>query len=277
MKRLAISSIFFLSSVCPFGTAAQSAHALFPFGWKAYSRSLNDVSGVERNEASLGEIHDFTAAVIAERPFNMNATATYAFTAAFPLNDGAIALRGIGMGYKDFHQQQITLAYGRPLASWVNVGAQMDYFHTGIPHYGSARALTFGLASLLKFKKYWSLGLQTFNPLKITYNAFGFEALQSVYRLGIGYQPSSSFLLSVELMKTNSFPFEISTAFYYKMISFFAINGGVSTGPQKLFFGITLFLKSIDLTFVTMNHQRLGLSPGMSLIYKKASRRSSTE
>lgn len=245
----------------------QPAKGFRSFGWNVYSQSSGNALGVFRNEASLANIHNFTAGIMAERRFMLNATSSYAFAVVLPASSGAFSLQGIGTGYENFVQQQVALAYGRPLASWFNVGLQLDYLNMRIPQYGSAHAFTFGISTLFRWKKYWSLGLQAFNPVGVTYTGLGDDEILSLYRVGVGYQPSPNFFLSTELSKSEGFPAEIATAFHYRIMKQLGIKGGISTGEQKIFLGIAILLSRFAMMFSAINHQRLGLTPGAGFIY----------
>lgn len=246
----------------------QSGKEVSTFGWEVYSHSLGNAFGVFRNEAGLARFEHFTAGVLAERRFMLDATSVYAFSIVMPLTSGSISLQGAGSGYKDFSQQRIALAYGMPLAAWCDAGIQLDYLNMRIPFYGSAHAFTFGVSMLMHWHDQWTVGVQAFNPPEVKFSKLGEDSIPAVYRLGLGYQPSETFLLSAEVSGSRSLPVQLTTTFHYRIIKHLGLHGGLGTGTERVFFGISIFWKQFDMIFSAAEHPQLGISPGAGLIYE---------
>lgn len=179
MKYLFLHGFLLLSFLFSFSVSGQPAKEFSSFGRNIYSNSLGNVFGGFRNEAGLTRFKHFTAGVLAERRFMLDATSIYAFAAAVPLSQGVFSIQGLGSGYKNFSRQRLALAYGMPLFSWLNAGLQLDYMNMHIPLYGSAHAFTFGLSFFMHLHDHWTLGVQTFNPAEVKYNSLGEDIIPS--------------------------------------------------------------------------------------------------
>jgi hypothetical protein len=257
-----------LLSVLSFSAAGQSAKDFNSFGWGAYSHSFTDILCTFRNEAGLAGIKYFSAAMLAERRFMLDATSSYAFAAAVPASSGTFCLSGDSFGFDDFRRLQVGLAYGRHLAPWLDAGIQFYYLNMRVPAYGSAWAATFSIAAMIHWNEHWHTGFRTFNPIEVKYNGLGNDAVPAAYQAGIGYQPSSVFLLSAEISETSHWPLSGTVAFYYHIAPSLGFTGGIGTGEEKLFLGLALYLKQFRMMFYASYYSRLGISPAAAFIFE---------
>lgn len=248
--------------------SAQSAKDFHAFGWNAYSQITGDAFNIFRNEASIANTSHFIAGVLAEEKFMLQETTTFAFTAAFPLSAGAFGITGKSFGFENFRQIQTSLVYGRQLTDWLDIGASFDYLHTRVPGYGAAHAVTFGAGTIIHWNKQWHTGLQAFNPANVKFSGLGDDAIPSLYRIGIGYQPSGIFLLSAEVTKYSGFLFEGTAAFHYHIIQNLSLTGGAGTGENNIFLGFNIHLKQIQILVAASHYSRLGLTPATGVIYE---------
>lgn len=269
MKRLILHGQPLLLVLLSFSVAGQSTKEISSFGWKVYSHSFDDAFGCFRNEAGLAHFDDFTAGILAERRFMLEATSVYAFSVVLPFASGALSVQGVRSGYTNFSQQRLAVAYGMPLTSWLSTGMQLDYLNMRIPSYGGAHAFTFGVSALMHWRDQWTIGLQTINPHGAKYNGLGGDAIPALYRFGVGYQPSEVFFLSTEISALGGASREVAAAFHYKIIKHLGINGGVSTGAESVFLGISIFMEHVDMIFSGEIHPQLGVSPAAGFIYKQ--------
>jgi hypothetical protein len=260
--------IFFLLILLPYFAIAQTAKFFHPFGWGTYSTSFSDVFCGLHNQAGLAELKHFTAGAMAQRRFMLKALTTYTFALALPTTSGTFCLQGNHLGYKNFNRQQLGLAYGRKLWPWLNVGIQLDYLNMHIPRYGSAHTITFETAFLVHLNKQWHAGVQIFNPVNVNYNGLGDDAIPVVYRIGIGYQPSENFLLSMEASQVERSSMTLALAFYYHIAKAIGFTGGAATGEEKVFLGMVLYLEQFKILFAGAYHSRLGISPSTGFIFE---------
>lgn len=268
MKLLFAFFTVLLCAVFSYAAIAQSAKDFHTFGWNAYGSLTGDVFNTFRNDASIAKTSHYTAGIIAEEKFMLQETTAFAFTAAFPVSSGAFGISGKSFGFENFRHIQTALIYGRKLTDWLDVGGEFDFLHSRVPAYGSAHAVTFGTGAIIHWNTQWHTGIQVFNPAKVKYSGFGGDAVPSLYRIGIGYQPSELFLLTTEISKTGEFPLEGTVVFYYRIIQNLSLTGGTGTGENNLFFGFNVHLKQIQILLAASHHSKLGFSPATGLLYE---------
>lgn len=260
--------MFFLLIISSHFATGQTAKFFHPFGWGTYSASFSDVFCGFHNQAGLAELNHFTAGAIIKQRFMLKALTSYTFALALPTTSGTFCLQGDLLGYKNFNRQQLDLAYGRKLWPWLNIGIQLDYLNIHIPRYGSGHAITFETAFLVHLNKKWHAGVQVFNPVNANYNGLGNDIIPIAYRIGIGYQPSENLLLSIEVSKVKNSSMALSVAFYDHIVKAIGFTGGVTTGEEKVFLGLTLYLKQFRILFAGSYHSRLGMSPVTGFIFE---------
>ncbi|TAN10922.1 MAG: hypothetical protein EPN37_18225 [Chitinophagaceae bacterium] len=247
---------------------AQSAKDFHAFGWNTYGQFSGEAFDVFRNEASIANTPHFTAGIIAEEKFILQETASFAFTAALSTSSGSFGISGRSFGFESFRQIQTAFIYGRRLTDWLDAGAAFNYLHSSVPGYGNAHAVTFGIGTIIHWNRQWHTGLQAFNPANVKFSGLGDDVIPSVYRFGVGYQPSDIFLLSAEISKTGEFPVEGTAAFHYHIVQSLSITVGAGTGENNLFLGFTIYLKQVRILAAASHHSRLGLTPATGFIFQ---------
>ena len=93
-------------------TLRQPISAVY-LGLGAYSMEHGDVFSFVNNQASLAQVKQVTAGVYGERRFLLSATTMYTAAVAVPSSLGNFGVSLKYLGYKNFNESQVGLAYGR--------------------------------------------------------------------------------------------------------------------------------------------------------------------
>lgn len=237
-------------------------------GTGAYSSTHADVFSLLANTAALTQAENFTAGVYGEQRFMLKELAYYAGAFVLPTKSGNFAVTTAYRGGKDMNEYQVALAYARSLGKTVDVGVKFNYNGLTINGYGNAHAVGVELGTVLHLTDKLHGGLQVMNPVRSKFGENKDEKLASVYIFGAGYEASEKFFISTELIKEEKQPVIVQANLQYKLLSFLQLRGGVSTGTSSYWLGVGLGWRSIRFDVVTGYHNRLGLSPGVMMIYE---------
>lgn len=267
MRRLLTIALTVLFALKGPNSTGQSAKDLHPLGWGAYSRTFSSVFCGIHNQAGLASLKYFSAGVFVQQHFSIQELREYQFALALPTSSGNFSLQGSISGYRQFRRQRLDIAYARKLFDWFDAGIQLDYLNMQVPAYGSAHAFTFALSALFHINDQWHAGFQAFNPLQVSYQELGQDPVPDIYQLGIGYQPSTLFLLTAEVCQIRTRHL-LALAFQYRIAKVLSLRGGISTGYNPVSAGITLHLHRLEILLSASYHSRLGLTPGAGFIYK---------
>lgn len=269
MKHTAYYILFLLfiliNRLCPAQALRQPISAVYP-GLSAYSTQQNDVFSFVNNQAALAQIDHSSAGIYGERRFMLTETSVYTAAVAVPSSLGNFGVNIKYMGFKNFNENQIGLAYGRSLGKKAAVGVQFNYYGYRVPSYNSDKAINFEIGALIHLTDKLNAGIHVYNPVGGKFSKTE-EKLTSVYKMGLGYDASDKFFVSAELVKEEDFPVNLNAGFQYQFAKQFFARGGIASANSVSYAGVGLSWSSLRLDISGSYHPQLGISPGLLLIY----------
>ena len=218
------------------------------------------------NQAALAQMEHAAAGVYGERRFMLNETSVYTAALAIPSSLGNFGVNIKYMGFKNFNENQIGLAYGRSLGKKVDIGIQFNYYGYKVPAYNSDNTVNFEIGALVHLTDKLNAGLHVYNPIGGKFSKTD-EKLTSAYKFGLGYDASDKFFVSAELVKEEDFPVNMNAGFQYQFAKQFFARAGISSANAVSYAGLGLSWSNLRLDISASYHQQLGISPGLLLIY----------
>lgn len=237
-------------------------------GTGAYSLNQTDVFSLIANTASLSRVKKFTAGVYGEQRFMLKELAHYTAAFVLPTQTGNFAVTTAYRGGTDMNEYQLGLAYARSLGKALDMGVKFNYNGLKINGYGNAAAIAVELGTVLHITDKLHGGVQVINPFSSKFGVNKTEKLAAVYALGAGYEPSEKFFISAEFIKEEKQDMVVQTGMQYRLLSFLQARAGISTGTTSYWLGVGLGWRNLRLDVLTGYHNRLGLSPGIMIVYE---------
>jgi len=234
----------------------------------AYSSQFQHVFTAMHNQAALAQLPKLTAGAYTERRFMMKALSTYALALAVPVPPGAFGLTFVRFGSPIFYQQKLGLGYGRSLGNKVSIGLQADYLAVSMQQYGSAATLTFEAGCLLHITSQLHAGFHVFNPPARQLDKSGQEEIPVVYTAGAGYEVSSAFLLSVEVIRETARAFTTRIMSEYRVMPQLSLQLGLSTDPQLSGAGASFSWEGLRILLYGNYHPQLGITPATAIVWQ---------
>ena len=219
------------------------------------------------NQAALAQIKMLSAGIYGEKRFLLNELGLYDAAVALPTSSGNFGFEPAIMVFQDYNESQIGLAYGRNLGSKVDVGVQFNYYNVRIAGYGNASAINFEIGTIFHLTDKLNAGLHVYNPIGGSLGKNDEEKLASVYSLGIGYDASEKFFMSIEIEKEEDKPVNVNTGLQYKFLPQLLARVGISTATSSFYFGIGFGFKSMRFDVTASYHPQLGITPGLLLLF----------
>jgi hypothetical protein len=237
-------------------------------GLGAYSKNFADAYSFTQNQAALANIKSTSAAVYAERRFLVQELNMYSAIVALPTRSGNFAVQADYFGFKNFNETQVGLAYGRSLGDKLDIGVKFNYYGIRIPVYGNASAVNFEAGALLHLTEKITAGVHVFNPVggKLGKNE-NEEKLASAYKVGLGYEASSKFFISTEVVKQEDQEVNVNVGFQYNFLKEFLLRGGIATATNNSYVGVGLTVKQFRLDVAASYHPQLGFTPGILVLF----------
>ncbi len=237
-------------------------------GTGAYSLHHTDAFSVIANTAALNRVKKFTAGVYGEQRFMLKELAHYTAAFVLPTQTGNFAVTTAYRGSTDMNEYQLGLAYARSLGKTLDMGVKFNYNGLKINGYGNASAIAVELGTVLHVTDKLHSGIQVINPFSSKFGGNKTEKLAAVYVLGAGYEPSDKFFISAECIKEEKQGMVVQAGMQYRLLSFLQARAGISSGITSYWLGVGLGWRNLRLDVMTGYHNRLGLSPGIMLIYE---------
>lgn len=236
-----------------------------------YSVTLSDIWSTNNNQAGLGFVTDLAGGIYYENRFLLKETSYKAGAFVLPVKTGALGLSITSFGYELYSQSKASLSYGQRFGDNFSMGVQLNYLNTSLSQdYGTKNAFTGAVGLIAKLSDELSIGVHVYNPTRSKLAEYDNERIPTIMKLGLDYRFSKKVMLGIETEKDIDFDAVVKAGLEYHATEMFYLRGGISTNPTQSSFGFGLQLKDFKLDLSTSFHQTLGMTPAISLIYKKS-------
>ena len=225
-----------------------------------------DAHSLFNNPAGLTDFSDVAFLVNAEQFYLVDGINKSSIGAAIPTSSGTFGITAYNFGFSDFRQQRLGIVYARKLLGQLNIGAQINYFQTRIPEYGSNGQLSFELGLQAKLTKDILIGACLTNP----YQTGDLENAETpaLFRMGMAYFVSEKITTGIELEKDIDFPIRVKFGLEYKFLGKLFLRTGFSSNPTNFHLGVGLQVN--DKLMIDIGNKydpTLGLTPSVSISY----------
>lgn len=214
--------------------------------------------------ARLGLVHAVTTTV--QQPVWLPDVRLLAAAFARSTDNGSWSVAVQHTGHPAYHEQRISMGYGRALSSRLLLGVQVHALQVAIPTYGSARALSAAIGMQAAVSEVVSIGFRLLNPFRTS--VIEGEYLPACLAIGIRYQPARQLLLLAEAEKDIQASTQFRAGIDYRLHESFAFRLGLASRPVRLSMGAGVQLqKRLWMDIAMAWHHILGLHPAVSLIF----------
>lgn len=236
------------------------------YGLGAYSLKHTDGFSFVNNPAALAQVMQTTAGAAGSRRFLLADLAEYTAATAVTTTSGNFGLRINYAGSAVYKETQAGIAYGRKLGSKADVGLLLGYNTIHISSgYGAASSISAEAGITLHLTEQLHTGIHINRAGK--FEKDNKEEALPVYTVGLGYEPSGNFLFSAEIEKAETMPVNINAGIQYNPVSQVRVRAGISSATSSVWFGAGIGFAMLRLDVFTAYHPRLGVTPGILLLY----------
>lgn len=232
----------------------------------AYSTKQTDPFSFTNNQGALAGIKSPGIGVYGERRFLLADNSVYGLAAAFKTQLGNFGVQANYAGFTNFNENKIGLAYARSLGARLDLGIQFNYYGYRIPAYGNVSSVNFEAGAILHLTDKLNAGLHVYNPVGGKLGKTGDEKLASAYKLGVGYDATEHFYVSVETVKEEDREISVNGGVQYNFSQQFFARAGFMSDTGSGYGGVGVAWKNLRLDVSGSYHPQLGFSPGVLLI-----------
>lgn len=234
--------------------------------------TLSDVWSANNNQAGLAFVEDLSAGLYYENRFLLKETSYKAGAFVLPTKTGAFGVSIASFGFTEFMETRAGLSYGLKFSERFAVGVQMNYLRTSLTQeFGSKNSVTGAVGLIGKLNDEITIGAHVYNPNRSKLAEYDNERIPTVMKLGMDYRFSEKLMIVVETEKDIDFDAIVKFGVEYQFMDILYVRGGISNNPTSSAFGFGLIMKNFILEASSSFHQTLGMTPGISLIYKNPS------
>ena len=268
MKRM-FWTISLLGLLAPAEAQIVTKPLMGPDALNAYSKNEPDPFAAYNNQAALAQIKNKSVGFYGERRYLMEGLNNYLAAGAIETRSGCFGIELGYFGFNRFNQARAGLAYALALGSRMDLGVEFNYHSINIPGYGKAATLGFELATLFHLTERLSAGLQMSNPVHGKFGQAGKEKLPSVYRGGIGFDPSRELFAGIEIVKEELMPAYVNAGIQYAGIPGVAIRTGFTSASNSWWITLCYLWRSLSIGISIGFHPVLGITPGFFFLYQE--------
>ena len=258
--------LLFTPSLC-FSTGNNLSTGARSAGMGRCSVAMHDIWSITNNQAGMALIDQFTAAIAYESRFRLNELSTKSLGLVAPTKYGVLGISYQHQGFDLYSEQKVGLAYAKSFGQYLRIGLQLDYLQTKLGEgYGQKNNVTFELGIQSDITENLTIGIWTFNPVRVKLADDNNEKIQAIYRFGLGWQLSDEFIATVEVEKNTQFrPITARLGMEYNIHNQFFIRTGTSTRDDIFTLGFGFNSTFFRFDIGACMHELLGFSPQASL------------
>ena len=229
-----------------------------------YSKNFVDVFSIAGNAASCAALEKPAVGIYMERRFMLSELNQYCLVSSVPTKLGAFGFQLDYFGYEGYREIEPSIAFAKKLGV-VDLGIKFNYRTVTIPAYGNYASFIPEIGTT------WHVTGKVHTGIRIYYPLPNFEAPEKFaysFSSGIGYEVSALVFLGLSIIKEESKNAEVNTVVQYQFARQLFASLGISTRNAHARFAFGYYYHSLRIDVITGWHPRLGISPGLMIIYE---------
>lgn len=270
MRNIIIISILLLKTISSFAGGGDNN----PFGARSAgmgnsSVMLSDLWSIYHNQAGLAGIKNMEFGIHYENRFFVKELSLSAGAFVLPTKSGVFGLSISHFGYSQYYESKIGLAYAKSLGNIFSVGVQFDYLNTYFSQeYGNKGTAVAELGVRATPTENMYIGAHIFNPTRSKIAAYNDEQIPTIIRFGVGYNFSKKVIVTAETEKDLQNAPVFKAGLEYNFMEHLFLRSGVSSNPNKMYFGVGYEYKGFKADIAFSTHPTLGLTPYISIMWE---------
>jgi hypothetical protein len=232
------------------------------------SVASTDFWSVGNNPAGLAWLGNIGAGFSCDNRFMMAELSAAVAGGAVPFNFGTFGFSLKRFGNELYNELGSGIAFARKFGKKFSAGVRFDYLITNLSGaYGRKNSLSCRIGLIYHTENQLSLGVYIVNPVPVKMTEQPDEYLPSRINLGLDWQLSTVFLISLELEKDMQNTPVLRSGCEYRIAPPLKARIGLTANPFVFSFGFGIEAGRIIFDIASFYHPDLGFSPAGSLVY----------
>lgn len=226
----------------------------------------------QENPAAFASLRTLQAGIGYDNKYLIGDLSTryIAMAAPLPENKGTFNFSVFQFGFKSLSHERFTAGYARSFGKNVFAGLNFALYQisSDIEEYNGATLFSFDAGIQYKFSESLFIGGKVSNLNQPEYGISSTGRIPVFASTGIAYKISSYVLVVADVYKSSMSKANVRVGVDYKLNDIFNFRLGYLSNPGQLSFGFGFTKDRLTADIVSLWHQTLGFSPGISISYK---------
>lgn len=230
----------------------------------AGSRQQADALSVGWQPAALANLSTFSAGMYGVKPFMVPGLYNAGLAVAMPIGAQMLGLQIHQQGSEVLRQSALALQFARPLGSLARIGVQAQYLQGKARGYEAAATIGYTVGAQLQLVQ----GVQAMASIaNLSSDQTHGKGQRAWYHLGIAADVSEALFLGTSLRKVAGQQPDVLVALQYRPAQKVWVRTRLQSGGHFVL-GAGYDMGALRLDVFTQLHSRLGLSPGLQLVFQ---------
>jgi hypothetical protein len=234
------------------------------------SVTIGDLWSVHHNQAGMAFLPSLQAGFHYENRYFLPELGYQALALAFPASPGTFGLTFTYFGFSGYNETRAGFAFGRTLGEWISAGVRVNYLHTYLEGYNRIPGKVTAEGGIIVNPGGGLLiGAHINNPARIGKPVQYHDPLPVIFRVGASARAGENILIAVEAQKESDYNALLKTGVEMGFAGPLYLRTGFSLRPVQPSFGFGYASGSLLADIAFTNHQVLGFSPHITIVYAR--------
>jgi hypothetical protein len=234
------------------------------------SVTISDLWSVHHNQAGLAFLTAVQAGFHYENRYFMPELGYQALALALPASPGTFGLTYTFFGFSGYNESRAGFAFGRTLGEWISAGVRINYLHTFLEGYSRIPGrVTAEGGIIVKPGGGLLIAAHLYNPARIGRPVEYHDPLPVIVRAGVSAMAGENILIALEAEKESGYNTLLKSGIEMGFAGPFYLRTGFSLRPVQPSFGFGYAAGSFAADIAFTNHQVLGFSPHITIVYAR--------
>lgn len=232
--------------------------------------SQYSVEATLHNQAGLARLSSISFSLFAQNRYLVKELTLKGIMIGIPIQKGVFSSSFYSFGPINWMESTFTIAYSRQLTPTISGGVQLNYFGMKLPEENhTISSLGAEVGFIYQFSPTLFAGIHIANPYSIPFKTSTYnEKIPWCFRLGGHQLITKELILAIEVEKFEKEDLLFKAGMEWAVTSNLYLRAGYNSGLSKLFTGIGIKFRFIEINIAFGYHQVPGITPSIALNFK---------
>ncbi|NLT51654.1 MAG: hypothetical protein GXX85_12130 [Ignavibacteria bacterium] len=228
----------------------------------------SNLFNIEVNPAGLNGISGTELGVFySPSPFGMKELSTGYAVFSYGFENLRLSLGYSNYGFELYKENTLYFSAGKNLFNNFSAGISLSLTNISIKNYGNTNVFRINCGTIYSVRNDFNIAfsIQNLTNSKVKNDS---QPLPVIYNFGLAYSPVKDISLNLAAEKEVRFNTSLHFGIEFIPIEFIALRTGIANEPDTFSGGAGIFYSRFNFSYAFKNHNELGITHQIELIYK---------